>query len=223
MTLVYQAIPVLSDLISILVEYLPKIFFAVIVIALGWIIGRFMSFLVGRIVGKMGLEPLFRKVSVGRAILRAGHTPGTFFATLTKGVIYLFSVLFALELLAIPLLTDSIHTIIGFVPNIVSGILILVVGFIFVDWIGGAIEKGNLSTVQSRFLGSIIRLALYFMVVTVALAHLSVDVTILYIFFQAFAWSLAIAMGIALGWNLKDKIGPMIDSLFNEDKDENTK
>ncbi|MDQ1279037.1 MAG: hypothetical protein QG670_297 [Thermoproteota archaeon] len=222
MPLIYQIIPILSDLIGIIVNYLPKIVLAVIVIALGWIIGRLLSSVVGSIAGKMRMESSFRKVSIGRAILRGGHTPSTFFASLTKGIIYLLSILFALELLTIPVLTDFVQVLINFIPNLVGGVLILIVGFIFVDWIGEAIEKGSLSTAQPSILGNIVRVILYFMVVTIALAQLKVDVTILYIFSQAFAWSLAIATGIALGWNLKDKIRPLIDSFFHDDNDKDT-
>jgi hypothetical protein len=42
---------------------------------------------------------------------------------------------------------------------------------------------------------------------------MKVDVTILYIFAQAIAWSLAIAIGIAFGWYLKDKISPLFDKM----------
>lgn len=222
MVLVAQTFPILSDLFSTIIDYVPRIIYVLIVLFLGWVFGRLLSFLVNSIVGKMRLETFFRRVSVGRAILRAGHTPGTFFASLTKGIIYLFSILYALELLGIPLLTDSIQVVVNFIPNIVGGVLILVVGFTFVDWIGDTIEKGNIPAIQSTFLSNIIKLILYFMLITIALSEMRVDVTILYIFAQAFAWSLAIALGVALGWNMKDKFGPLIDSILRRNKSEET-
>jgi len=219
----WEAIPILSDIVRIVIEYSPRVVFAAIALALGWVIGRLVSFLISSIVGKMGLEVVFRKTSVGRAILRAGHTPSSFFAMLGKGAIYLSAILSALKLLSIPLLTDSVQTIIEYLPNLIGGALILVVGFTFVDWISETVEKGVSSPLQSSLLSGLVRILLCFVVITIALAQMKIDVTILYIFAQAFAWSLAIAIGIAIGWNLKDKVGLWLEKILpNKENDKNT-
>ncbi|MEM2093911.1 MAG: hypothetical protein QXI32_01280 [Candidatus Bathyarchaeia archaeon] len=201
----WEAIPVLSDFVRVIVEYSPRAVFAVIALGLGWLIGRVVSFLINRVVGKLGLETAFRKISIGRAILRAGYTPSSFFGALSKGVIYLFAIFSALKLLSIPILTESIQALINYLPNLIGGVLIMVAGFTCVDGIGESIEKGVSSTLQPSLLSGLVRMLLYFVTITIALSHMKIDVTILFIFTQAFAWSLAIAMGIALGWNLKDR------------------
>jgi len=216
----WEVIPVLSDLVRIIIEYSPRAVFAMIALALGWVIGRLISFLLNSIIGKMGLEIAFRKASVGRAILRAGYTPGGFFATIVKGIIYLFAILSALKLLSIPFLTDATQAFIEYLPNLIGGILILVAGFTCVDWIGETIEKGTSSTLQPSLLSWLVRILLYFVTITIALVQMKIDVTILYIFAQAFAWSLAIAIGIALGWNLKDRVGLWLEKILPKKENE---
>jgi len=210
----WESIPLLSDLMKIVIVYSPRVALAMIVLALGWMIGRLVGFLLNRIMGKMGWEPAFRKTSVGRAILRSGYTPSIFFATLGRGIVYFFAVISALNLLSIPFLTASVQTFLEYLPNFVEGVLILVAGLIFTDWVGEAVEKGSFSTVQPHPLGGLVRIPLYFVSITIALAQMKVDVTILYIFAQAFAWSLAIAIGIAFGWYLKDKVGLWLDKML---------
>jgi len=220
----WETIPLLSDIMGAIVEYSFRIASVAIALALGWIAGKVAGFFINSMVGKMGLETAFRKTSVGRAILRTGYTAGSFFAAVGRGAIYLFTILSALKLLAIPILTDSAQALIEYLPNLFGGGLILVTGFIFTDWIGETIEKGSSSTLQSSILSVIVRVVLYFIVITVALAQMRIDVTILYIFAQAFAWSLAIAIGIALGWNLKDRIGALLDKMASsKEKDKNEK
>lgn len=216
----WEAVPVLSEIISIVVVYSPRLVFAAIVLALGWVIGRLASFLIKNVVGKMRLEAAFRKTSVGRAILRAGYAPSNFFAMLGKGVIYLSAILSALKLLSIPLLTDSVQAVIEYLPSLIGGALILVVGFTFVDWISETVEKGVASPLQSSILGGLVRTLLYFVVITIALAQMRIDVTILYIFAQALAWSLAIAIGIAIGWSLKDKAGLWLERILPDRENE---
>ena len=218
-----ESIPVLSDLIKMITIYSPHIAFALITLALGWVIGRFTSFILNRIVRKMGLETVFRKTSMGRAILRAGYTPSGFFATLGKGFVYMFSILSALSVLAIPPITTAVQAFIEYLPNLIMGVLILVFGLTFADWISESVEKGGSSAIQSSLLSGLVRILLYFVIITVALAQMKIDVTILYILAQAFAWSLAIAIGIAFGWNLKDRIGPLIEKTMpRKEKTKNT-
>jgi len=210
----WEVIPVLSDLIRVVIEYSPRAAFATIALALGWVIGRLVGFLIKNIVGKMGLETAFRKASVGRAILRGGYLPGSFFGVLGKGAIYLSAILSALKLLSIPFLTDAVQALIEYLPTLIGGVLIMVAGFTCVDWISEVIEKGTSSTLQPALLSWLVGILLYFVTMTIALAHMRVDVTILYIFAQALAWGLAIALGIALGWNLKDRVGLWFEKIL---------
>lgn len=215
----WEAIPLLSDIIKAIIIYSPRVVQAIIVLFLGWVIGRLVSYLIYRIMGKMRVEGVFRRISVGRAILRAGYTPSIFFAALGKGYVYLLALLSALNLLSIPLLTALVQTFTEYIPYLVEGVLILVVGFICVDWIGEAINKGVISpTFQSRVLAVLVKTLLYFMTLTIALVEMQIDVTILYIFAHALAWSLAIAIGIVLGWNLKDKIGTWFEKIMTREE-----
>ncbi|MFH0897499.1 MAG: hypothetical protein V1850_05590 [Candidatus Bathyarchaeota archaeon] len=212
----WESIPLISDLVKALIVYSPRVFLALITLFLGWVIGRLVGILINSVVGKMRLETVFRRTSVGRAILRSGYTPSRFFVALGKTAIYLFATFSALNFLSIPLLTDSVQALISYIPSFLGGVMILVAGFVFADWIGEAVEKGwTSSNIQSSFLGVIVRLLLYFMTLTIALAQMKIDVTILYIFAQAIAWSIAMAIGIAFGWNLKDRIGPWLDKVLD--------
>ncbi len=211
----WEVVPILSDVIRVILAYSPRFVFAAIVLALGWIVGRLGSFLIKNIVGKIRLESTFRKTSIGRAILRAGYTPSSFFALVGKGAIYLSTALFALKLLAIPVLTDSAQIVTEYIPSLIGGALILIAGFTLVDWISGAIERGVASPLQSNLLSGLVRTLLYFVIITIALSHMKIDVTILYIFAQALAWSLAIAIGIVVGWNLKDRAGLWLERVLS--------
>jgi hypothetical protein len=206
-------IPLLSDLVTAVITYGPRFVFAIITLVLGWMIGRLVGFILNIVLGKMGWESPFRRTSVGRAILRSGFTPSSFFAAIGKGFIYMFTIIFALTLLSIPLITTTVQGFLAYLPNLIEGVLILIVGFVFADWIGESVEKGSLSNVPPALFGGLFRILLCFVTITIALAQMKIDITILYIFAEAFAWSLAIAVGIAFGWYLKDRVRPWLDKI----------
>jgi small-conductance mechanosensitive channel len=212
------SIPVLSYVVETMIFYAPKIVGAIIVLVVGWLLGRTISFLIGKIVEKMRLEAIFRRVFVGRAILRAGYTPSNFLSLLGKATIYFLSAMSALTLLSVPFITEIVQLLLEYLSNLVGGIIILLVGFIFADWISELVVRGSSLTLQSTILSGIVKFMLYFAVITIALTQMKIDVTIIYIFAQAFAWSIGIAIGIAFGWNIKDRVGAWLEKMMT-DKD----
>jgi len=216
------SVPILSDFADAVLAYSPRVIVALITLALGWVFGRVIGFVISRIVGKIGWESAFRRTSVGRVVLRSGFTPASFFAALGKGTTYLLAIVSALNLLAIPQVTTATQAFTEYLPSLIEGVVIFVVGLIFSDWVGELVEKGAPSSGQSFLLGGLSRILLYFVTTTLALAQMKIDVTILYIFGQAFAWSLAIAIGIGVGWYFKEKTGQWLRKTLGNESEKAT-
>jgi hypothetical protein len=205
-----------SYLADLILLYGPRLVLAFGVIVLGYMIGRGLAWTVHGAVQRGGFGAVFKKTSIGRAILLSGYTPAQFFASLAKWSVYLIAVYEAIEVLGIPALRTFLREIVLYLPYFFSGLLILIVGFIFADSVADIVKQaggGSKANYYNPF-GDAVRIFLYFVVLVMALAQMKIDVTILYIFAQAFAWSIAIAVAIALGWNLKDRIGPWIEQIL---------
>jgi len=208
------------NILDALIFYGPKIIGAAIILVVGWAVGRALGRIIYTIVNRMGLSALFQKTSIGRAILMSGYTAAQFFSSLVRWLIYLVAVFAAIDILAVPTLTKFTETVILYVPSFIAGVFVLVVGFIFADWISGVVKQLGAGTTVGYFkpLGEALKIVLYFIFATMALAQMKVDVTILYIFAQALAWAVAIGLcvglGIAFGWGLRDRVGPLVDQMF---------
>lgn len=206
--------PTTSELLAdlIVVAYKAIIFLAIL--AVGWIAGKLIGLVVGKVVSKAGGDSLLRQTVIGRALMRSDYTSFRISQTITKWLIYLVAFLVALETLSLPILTNSVGSFFIYLPRIVGSILILFIGIIFSDWIGELVKKSSSPEKRELFylnvVGDIVKVVLYFVTITLALSYLGVDVMILYIIAQAFAWSIAIFVGVAagvvVGWALKDKV-----------------
>jgi len=204
---------VTSYLNDLALVYGPRIFWAIVALVVGWTVGKGLAAIVHRATREWGFAAVFRKTSIGRAILVSGYSPAEFFASLAKWTVLLIGVYEAIEILEIATLQIFLRQIVLYLPYLFSGLLIMIVGFIFADSVAEIVKQAggeNKASYHSLF-GDAIRVFLYFVVLVMALAQMKIDVTILYIFAQAFAWSIAIAVAIAFGWNLKDRIRPWVD------------
>ncbi|MDI9644309.1 MAG: hypothetical protein QFX35_03705 [Candidatus Verstraetearchaeota archaeon] len=176
--------------------------------------GRAVGEIVGRSFGKLGFDATMRKTAMGRAVLKSGFTSSELMKTLTKWAIYIVSLLLALRSLEVPFLEGPIDSVLDFIPNLIIALIIFVFGGVVSDWVGEIIKKSFIQEGGPAFytdlIGNLLKAVLYFVVITIALSELRIDVTILNTIAQAFAWGLAIFVGISagivVGWMLKDRL-----------------
>jgi len=191
-----------------------------IILGIGWIIGRVIGALAGKLASRAGGDALLRQTVIGRTLMRSDYPSSRLAKELTKWLIYIAAFLIALESLALPLITGYVISFLAYLPILIGSIIILMVGLILSDWAGEYVKKSVSPEKRDLFyldlIGNIVKVILYFVTITLTLTHLGVDVTILYIFAQALAWGIAIAVGaaagIVFGWMLKDKVKQWVSS-----------
>ncbi len=191
-----------------------KILIFSLVVIVGWVIGKLVGALIGKIVMKIGVDPIMRKTAIGRAVIRSGFTTSDFFKAIAKWTIYAVSILLALKAIDLPTINGPVDGVLEFLPNLIGGIIMLVAGAIIADIVGELIKKGAAPEHRDAFyldlIANLVKVILYFMVITIVMSHIGMDVTILYTIAQAFAWGIAIFMGVTVGiivgWLLKDRL-----------------
>jgi len=193
-----------------LVEAMPRIVGALIVLLVGWAFGRLLGKGVSGFVRRLKIEASFRKTLMGRALERSGVSLGLFLDLAVRWLVYIGSILAAIDILGFKALEPFVTAAINYLPSLIGGVLILIIGFVAVDFIADLARAAS-SEARIEYAGVVIlgfRLILYFAVAVVALSIMKIDISILYIFANALAWGIAagagVGLGIALGWGFKD-------------------
>lgn len=193
-------------------DLLPKIAGAIAVLIIGWIAGRIIGKAVSKVLDKVGIDDALMKTAIGKAIQKSGITVVRFFDLIVRWFIYLIALFAATDILEISVLSEFMKSVVQYLPSFIAGVFIIIFGFILADFIGDAVESvGKEAKVEfSGIISNGLKLLLYFIVLTVALSLMKIDVEILYIFAEALAWGVAIGvgvgLGIALGWGMKDAV-----------------
>lgn len=205
------------DAIGDVLAFLPRLIGAILILLVGWIIGRVVSGIVERLVDAAQLDEMVLDTPLGQMLGGTQRAVSRAFGTLAKWFVYALAILAAADVLAIQILSQWINRAVSYLPAFVAGLLIIVLGFVVADFVGDAITRTRAAT-QSNYtqlFATGTRLFLYFVVVVIGLDTMGVDVGILYVFARALAWGLAaaiaIGVGIALGWGGKDFVAENID------------
>ena len=202
----------ITNLINQFVAFLPRLIGAIIILIIGWAVGRGLGAAISRILDRAGVDDALRKTSVGRAIERAGVPTPKFFDILVRIFIYLIAVFAAVNVLQIDVLTYYMKMVVEYLPSLIAGIVILIFGLMIADFIGDAITAvGREAKIEYASLVSLaVRGVLYLVVIIIGLSTMKIDVSILNVVVTAISWgvagAIALGVGLALGFGLKDYV-----------------
>ncbi len=208
----------INTFIDSAIAFLPNLILAIIILIIGWIVGRILGRITAEVLDRIGVDDALRKTSLGQYIERSTMRIPHLFDLIVRWFIYLIAILAAVGVLEIDALTVAVGTILAYIPNIVAFLLILIVGFIVVDWlldfISGFGEREGIE--YMGIITLLLRAFFYFIIVMLALEQLLLDLSIIYVFVVPIAWGVGIGIGAAVaiivGFGLKDRAPEIMDN-----------
>ena len=200
----------LSSTATMIIGFLPALIGAIIILIIGWIVGRVGSGIFAKILRKANVDETVGKTDFGAAIEKSGMTVTGLFSSLLKWFIYLIFIMAAVNVLNIPIFADFLNAVVLYIPNLIAGVLVLVVGLIVVNflmkWIGGMLEAQDVPFTNWIVVG--LQALLSLVVIVIALDQWRIQTAIIYTFLVPLAWGIsagiAIAIGISVGVGAKD-------------------
>ena len=207
------AVAMLNDILSAV----PKIFTAALILALAYILGRWVGDLVTNILRGIGFNNVFSWLGVqpkqplrltprssdpDATILREPEvptrTPSEFVGIVVQVGILLFAVVAATDVLGIPALTAIVSGIVLVAGRVLSGLVVFAIGLYLANLAFSLIASSG--TRQARLLGQTARIAIIAFVAALALQQMGIGSDIVNLAFGLLLG--AIAVGIALAFGL---------------------
>jgi hypothetical protein len=221
--------PVLGSLLNrwyeTLMTYVPGIVGALVVLIIGWIVGRLLGRAVRIVLDKLSEQHIVEEgadvVSVRGSFKNAGLTVGYVGDIAVRIVVYLIAVLAAVDILKMDYLSQLMMMIVEYIPHVVAFVIIFIVGFIlidaFIDFLNRYYTQKNVQFISSVLV--LLRVFLYFVTAILALSQLELDLTIIYTFVTPIAWGIGIGLGAAIaiivGFGLKNRSEAIMDKVID--------
>jgi len=192
-------------------DSLPKIIAAAILLVIGFIAGK----LVGRAATKATASILQKTSQKNQELHVVEGVYGKFnsvklISATIRWFVYLFFIVAAVNALQFEQLSSGLTNLWLWVPNLLAFVLIIVIGSIVVSYISKWIEHQLFDhhIASPRIIIGIIKAVIYGIIFAIGFTQLGVGESIIPILVSAFAWSIAVAIGVSiavgLGFTLKD-------------------
>lgn len=197
-----------------LVEVVPRIVFALVVLMVGAIAAWLARKAVLRLFDFIGLDKLVAKVNIDRALRTLGiHSRvSRIFGFLVYWLIVLFALLLMSEVLELGAVSEAIGSIVAYIPHLIVGLLILVIGLLvgrlLRDIVSTSLARAGIAA--SNILGFVVQTVIVIFVCLLALRQVGFNVDII-------TTNIAVILGVLLvsaGLAVAIAVRPVLENYF---------
>ena len=189
---------------NIIVPNLQLIIQVVLLLIIGFIIGKISKSIVTKFLAVIGLKRLTTKSWLG-SVLRVTGYRGTvveLIGDLVKWLIYILFLAFIIQTLGIQEIAGLFNQIAAWIPRFIGAIVIIIIGFLVADFFGKVFEEGARRFIQEEMLanltGGIVKYTISVIVIIMALTMIGVDAVSLIVMFSIILAAIMVIMILGL-------------------------
>lgn len=199
------------------VVFLPKLFGAVIIFIIGWIIAIALGKLVAQIIKAVKVDAVLAKLGFEEALAKAGLRldSGAFVGTLVRWFLIIAFLLTAADILELTQITDFLRDILIYIPNVIVASVIILAAALIADVVQ-KIVKASVAAAGLKsgdLIGSVVKWAIWIFAILAALVQLGLAVSLINTLFMGIIAMIAIAGGISFGLGGKDVAGEILATI----------
>jgi len=183
--------------------FLPKLLLALLVVVVGWLLGKVVRFAVERALRAINFNVLTERAGTDNFLKQAGMRGDTttLFGLVAFWLVILATLIMAFNGMGLTYIPDLLGRAVLFAPKLLIAMLIMVFGSYCARFVGSAVQNYCLDAQipDAEVLGGLVRYAMMLFVVMIALSQVEVGGDIVQRTFLIILGGLMLAIALAFG------------------------
>jgi small-conductance mechanosensitive channel len=209
---------VLQNLLASVANLVPRLLTAIVVIIVGIIIAKIIARVVRTAFAKLRIDDLLDRVGLTDNLKRLGlrRPPGEILASIIYFLLVLLFVQSATQAVGMTSISDAIGSLFAYFPNLISALLVLLIGMTVAQFAGQAVERAALESgiEWGKLLGRLVNALIFFVIIIMSLSQLQIDVEIVRSVVLVLLAGLAIALALSFGLGSRDVTRNMMAGFY---------
>ena len=201
-----ESVWIFSDLIASIASFIPAILGSIVLLLVGWVIGNIIGRVTKEILKKLKADMYF-KFGKGLEISKL-------FSVIISWIIYLAFIQAAVQVLGISALTTFFGDILAFIPGLLEGMIIILVGYVIAKYVQAQIVSTKFE--YSDFIGKVIFFFTVIIAISLALPFVGIDPSLINNIILILVASVGVGIAIAIGLGLKDTVDKLARKYVKE-------
>jgi small-conductance mechanosensitive channel len=214
--------------IGAIIAFLPNLLAAIVLIIVGWLLGKFLGAIVTRVLRAVRFNEVADRAEIDTFLEKAGvkARPSAVVGGIVRWAVYLVFFLAAFATLGLPQVSTLINSLIAYLPKVALAVIVLLVGALIGKVLAGIVRGavGSMGMANPGLFANIARFAVIAFAVIAALDILEIAPTVVSALWIAFlaliVGSVALAFGLGgreaashlmLGRMLRSEVEPGVE------------
>ena len=198
--------------------YLPRLAVAIVVVVAGWLIAKAVRFAVVKALRALNFHVLTERAGVDGILQQGGsETDSTdVFGLVLHWVVILAALIIAFNGLGLTQVTDLLTRVLLFLPKLLLGLLVIIVGSYFARFVGNVVQTylQNAGISDGELLGRIARYAIVVFMVLLAVDHIEVGAGLVQDTFLILLAGVVFALALAFGLGGRESAARLLERWF---------
>ena len=205
----------LTKFINSTFKLAPLIAFSIVVLVIGYLIGRLMRYLTKKLINN--LPRLFKNEKIKNRLYQVNfENSATHISNIVFWMILIFTFVLISEIIGLPIITSWLSGIVYFLPNILVAAIIIFLGII-----GGRLAGNLIISAATRadisygkVIGKIAQYGLLFISLIIAIDQLGIEISFLIHVVDIVLAALLFSAALAFGLGAKKSVGNILASYY---------
>ncbi|MEK7179318.1 MAG: hypothetical protein AAB727_03645 [Patescibacteria group bacterium] len=200
------------------VDFVPKIFVALVIFIVGWFVGVLLARVIAQIIRSIKVDIALKSAGVEDVLSRAGFRldSGRFIGELVKWFVIVVFLVATLDVLGLSQVNNFLQNVVlVFIPQVIVAAMILLVAAVVADAVQklvvGAARAAEIRV--AHFLGGLVRWAIWIFAILIALSQLGIADYFAQTLFTGVVIALALAIGLSFGFGGQEAAARFLERL----------
>lgn len=196
----------------------PRVIGFVLILIIGWFLANLVARLVAGLLRRVNFNSLADRSGITGFVSGMGieTDPSGFIALVVKWFVRLIALVVAFDALGLPAVSDVLRTFLLWIPNLVVGVLVLVIGGLLANAAAGLV-RGAASQAQlgnAHMLATVAKAAVWIFAIVVAVNQIGVATTLVNTLFMGVVGAAALALGLSFGLGGQNTARQIVDAWY---------
>ena len=202
--------------------FLPTLVSVILILLIGWMLAALMQKVITRFLKLARLDTVSEKIGIANILSKGdiNYTLSEIIGVLIYWLMMLVVFLMAVNALQLTVAAELLNQVILYVPNVIAGVFILVLGIFFASIVANTVRTtaANAGIQQARSLGQFTQVIIVVFTIIESLNQLKIDTSIIQLVIKATLAAVAFGVGLAIGLGCQGMAGKYVGQFLDSFK-----
>ena len=189
-------------------QFLLKAIVVILVLLVGWLLARFFKYLITKLLKTIKVDDLSERIELDDLLAKGGipYTLSELIGIVFYWLVLLIAFVVSMHAIDLPIASDLLNRVVLYIPNIISGIFILILGMFIATLLRNIVQTAasNAGLAQAKILAKVVEVIVVVFAVMVALEQLGIAPRLIELIVSIFLASAGLAFALAFGFGCQD-------------------